>query len=296
MFIDLGDVRLWFDVSGPSVVPMDDAAVQRPTLVAVHGGPGLDHIRMKTSLAPLTGQVQVLFYDQRGHGRSDYSSAANWNLPTWADDLRRLCDALGLVKPVVLGSSFGGFVALTYAGLFPDHPGGVILTNTTGGRIDQAASVEMFRRLGGDEAAAAAERDFTELTEESSAEFDRVCLPLYSRTPGYAEEVRQLQARSIQTIEVNLHFFRNEQPRFDPWSLAHQVRCPVLVLAGADDPICPLPLVEEFAAQLPAGARLVRLPNAGHTVFRDQPDLAFSAVEEFMLQVKGTDPITESPS
>jgi pimeloyl-ACP methyl ester carboxylesterase len=299
MLIDLGDVRLWFDVSGPSVVPVGDTAVQRPALIAVHGGPGLDHMRMKTTLAPLTDQVQVLFYDQRGHGRSDYSTAEHWNLPTWADDLRRFCDALGLVKPVVLGSSFGGFVALTYAGLFPEHPGGIILTNTTGGRTDPAASVEIFRRLGGDEAAAVAERDFAELTEESAAEFDRVCLPLYSRSPGYAEEARHLHARSIHTIEVNLHFFRTEQPRFDPWSLASQVRCPVLVLAGADDPICPLPLVEQFSAQLPAGTtRLVRLPDAGHTVFRDQPGLAFSAVEEFMLQVKGTDPedITEHPS
>ncbi len=291
MVIDLGDVRLWFDVSGPSVVRMGEVALERPTLVAVHGGPGLDHLRMKTALAPLAGQAQILFYDQRGHGRSDYSTAAHWNLPTWADDLRRLCDALGLVKPVVLGSSFGGFVALTYAGLFPDHPGGVILANTTGGRSDHAASVETFRRLGGDAAAEAAERDFTQLTEESAAEFDRVCLPLYSRAPGYAGEVRQLQASSIQTIEVNLHFFRNEQPRFDPWSLTHQVRCPVLVVAGADDPICPLPLVERLAARLPAGTtRLVRLPDAGHTVFRDQPDLAFSAVEAFLLQVKGTDP------
>jgi pimeloyl-ACP methyl ester carboxylesterase len=56
---------------------------------------------------------------------------------TWADDLRRLCDALGLRKPVVLGSSLGGFVALTYAALFPDHPGGVILANTTGGGRDE---------------------------------------------------------------------------------------------------------------------------------------------------------------
>lgn len=299
MLINLGDVRLWFDASGPSVVPLGDVAVERPTLVAVHGGPGLDHIRLKTSLAPLTSQVQVLFYDQRGHGRSDYSTAEHWNLRTWADDLRRFCDALGLVKPLVLGSSFGGFVVLAYAGLFPDHPGGVILTNTTGGRTDPAASVEMFRRLGGDEAAAVAERDFTQLTEESATEFDRVCHPLYSRKPGYAAEARQLQAQSIQTIEVNLHYFRNEQPRFDAWDLAPQVRCPVLVLAGADDPICPLPLVERFARHLPAGTtRLVRLPEAGHAIFRDQPDLAFSAIEEFILQVRGTDPadMTEHPA
>jgi pimeloyl-ACP methyl ester carboxylesterase len=147
--ISLGDVNLWFDVSGPSVVPQGDTTAERLTLVTVHGGPGFDHMITKVALAPLSEHVQVVFYDQRGHGRSDYGTAESWNLRTWADDLRRLCDALGLRKPVVLGSSFGGFVALTYAGLFPDHPGGIILANTTGGRLDHRRSVEIFRRLGG---------------------------------------------------------------------------------------------------------------------------------------------------
>jgi proline iminopeptidase len=288
--IDLGDVTLWFDVSGPSVLPRGDTAVERPTLVAVHGGPGLDHINMKAGLAPLTESLQVLFYDQRGHGRSDHSTAEFWNLRTWADDLRRLCDALGLAKPVVLGSSFGGFVALTYAGLFPSHPGGIILANTTGGRTDDRRSVEIFRRLGGDQAAAVAERDFAELTEESAAEFDRVCLPLFSSKPGFAEEIRQQLARSIQTIDVNLHYFRHEAPRFDPWSVLPAIRCPVLILAGEDDPICPLPIVEDLAGQLPAGTtRLVRLPGARHNIFRDRPDLAFPAIEEFIGHINDSE-------
>jgi len=285
--IDLGDVTLWFDVSGPSVLPRGDTAVERPTLVAVHGGPGLDHINMKAGLEPLTESLQVLFYDQRGHGRSGRSTAEFWNLRTWADDLRRLCDVLGLAKPVVLGSSFGGFVALTYAGLFPGHPGGIILANTTGGRSNHQLSVEVFRRLGGDEAAAVAERDFTELTEESAAEFDRVCYPLYSSKPGYAEETRQRLARSIRNIDVNLHYFRHEAPRFDPWSVLAAIRCPVLILAGEDDPVCPLPVTEDLASQLPAGTtRLVRLPGARHNIFRDRPDLAFPAIEEFIGHVK----------
>jgi hypothetical protein len=97
MRINLGDVRLWFDVSGPSVFPESDTTVDRPTIVAVHGGPGVDHINMKAKLAPLAEHVQVVYYDQRGHGRSDHST------------------------------SFGGFVVLTYAGLFPGHPGGIII-------------------------------------------------------------------------------------------------------------------------------------------------------------------------
>ena len=44
MRISLGDVSLWFDVSGPSVVPQGDTTAERPVLVAVHGGPGLDHM------------------------------------------------------------------------------------------------------------------------------------------------------------------------------------------------------------------------------------------------------------
>lgn len=291
MRINLGDVTLWFDVSGPSVLPQGDTTVERPTLVAVHGGPGWDHVNMKAGLAPLTENLQILFYDQRGHGRSDHGTAEFWTLRTWADDLRQLCNALGLAKPVVLGNSFGGFVALTYAGLFPDHPGGVILTSTTGGRIDHQRSIEVFRRLGGDEAATVAERDFTDLTEESAAEFDRVCHPLYSSKPGYTEELRQRLARSIQTIDVNLHYFRHEAPRFDPWSVLATIRCPVLILAGEDDPICPLPVVEDLARQLPADTtRLVRLPQARHNIFRDRPDLAFPAIEDFIRHIKDSEP------
>jgi pimeloyl-ACP methyl ester carboxylesterase len=284
--IDLGDVRLWFDVSGPSVLPNGETTANRPTIVAVHGGPGVDHINMKAKLAPLAEHVQVVYYDQRGHGRSDYSSSEHWNLRTWATDLRRLCDALGLDKPIVLGTSFGGFVVLTYAGLFPDHPSGIILANTTGGRLDYAGSIEVYRRLGGDEAAAAAEREFAEMTPESSAEFERMCTPLHSARPGAAEHFRQEGARTIDTMDVNRHYFRHEAAVFDPWSVLPAITCPALVLAGEDDPICPLPAVEELASSLPAETtRLVRLPRARHAVFRDRPDLAFPAVADFVRDI-----------
>ena len=291
MRIDLGDVTLWFDLSGPSVVPVGDAAIERPTLVAVHGGPGLDHINMKAGLAPLADRVQVLYYDQRGHGRSDHSAPEFWDLQTWADDLRKLCDVLGLVKPVVLGSSFGGHVALTYAGLFPDHPGGVVLANTTGGRPDDRRSVDIFRRLGGDEAATIAERCFADPTEESLAEFRRVCHPLYSSRPSDAGELRQQRARSIQTTAVNLHYFRKESARFDPWSLLGMIKSPVLILAGEDDPVCPVQVAEDLASRLPADTtQFVRLPGARHHIFRDRPDLAFPVVEDFVNRITTSKP------
>jgi pimeloyl-ACP methyl ester carboxylesterase len=65
----------------------------------------------------------------------------------------------------------------------------------------------------------------------------------------------------------------------------------MLVLTGEDDPICPLPVVEELASQLPAKTtRLVKLPGARHTIFRDRPDLAFPAVRDFVFQIKESQP------
>jgi pimeloyl-ACP methyl ester carboxylesterase len=295
MRINLGDVSLWFDVSGPSVIAQGDTTVERPVLVAVHGGPGLDHMSVKPALGPLTDDFQVLYFDLRGHGRSDRSSAEFWNLRTWADDLRRLCDTLGLDKPVILGSSFGGYVALTYAELFPEHPGGLILSNTTGGHHDEPAVIEAFGRTGGPEAAAIMERMYARDTKDPEeiaalqAEFNRVCHPLYSSTPGWDEESRRFRARQIYNMDVAVHYSHHEAPSFDPWSLIDAVKCPILVLTGEDDPICPLPVVEEMARLLPADTtRLVRLPGARHTIFRDRPDLAFPPVREFVAQVRST--------
>ena len=60
MHISLDDVSLWFDVSGPSVIPQGDTTVERPVLVAVHGGPGLDHLTVKSALGPLAEDFQVV--------------------------------------------------------------------------------------------------------------------------------------------------------------------------------------------------------------------------------------------
>jgi pimeloyl-ACP methyl ester carboxylesterase len=288
MRVRVNGVSLWFDVSGPALALDDDGVRPLPTLVAVHGGPGVDHISSRLNMESLTGYAQVIFYDQRGHGRSDYSSAEHWNLRTWASDLRGFCDAVEIGRPVVLGSSFGGFVALTYAALFPDHPGGVILTNTTGGRTDYARSVELFRRLGGDQAADVAARDFAEKTEESAAAFDRVCYPLYSARPGYVEEAAWRTRLGIRTREVNLHYWRYEEPHFDPWDLLPSVSCPVQIIAGEDDPICPVELVQDLANRLP-GSELVRLTGSRHTVFRDQPEAARDAVIRFIHKHAATD-------
>src|SRR5438309_246013 len=97
--------------------------VERPTLVLLHGGPGADHSVFKDGrLDAYRDLAQVVYYDYRGHGRSDVSPPETWNLDTWADDVVRLCDALGVEHPIVMGVSFGGMVAQRYLARHPEHP------------------------------------------------------------------------------------------------------------------------------------------------------------------------------
>lgn len=285
MRIDAQGVQLWFDVSGPSVVLADGAIEERPTVVAVHGGPGIDHVGLKATLAPLAKENQIIYYDQRGHGRSEFSDPEHWNLATWADDLKNLCDALGIHRPVIFGTSFGGFVALRYAVRHPGHAAGLVLSNTTGGRIDVEVSISEFRRIGGEAAGLAAARHMRNPAAESAAEFDRLCIPLYSASPGYSGAPRW-QQDGDKYSEVNLHYHQNEVGLDDPWEGLDAVASPVLILAGEDDPLCPLPLVRALAAHLPAQLTQVEvLPGARHTIFRDQPQLAYSFIREFVRRV-----------
>ena len=121
-------VRLYVDIEGCGLVPDGPCMREKPTLVLLHGGPGYDHSGFKPLFSRLADVAQIVYVDHRGHGRSSRRPPAEWTLDTLADDVVRLCDALGIVKPVVLGQSFGGFVAQRYLARHPQHPARVVLS------------------------------------------------------------------------------------------------------------------------------------------------------------------------
>src|SRR5437879_6796788 len=142
MHVVVNGVRLFFDVEGASLVPNGGAMREKPTLLLLHGGPGLDHSIYKPAFSSLADLAQVVFLDHRGNGRSDPGPRESWTLAQWADDVRAFCDALGIARPIVYGASFGGTVALAYATRHPAHPAKLLLVST-----EPAGDAHLARRV-----------------------------------------------------------------------------------------------------------------------------------------------------
>ena len=148
MHITVNGARLFFDVDGEGLTPDGPRMRQKPTLLLLHGGPGGDHGVFKPAFTPLRDVARLVYLDHRGNGRSEYTDPETWNLPQWGNDIRAFCDTLGIIRPIVLGYSFGGFVAQSYATRHPNHLAGLILLSTSP-KIEREEIYDTFERLGG---------------------------------------------------------------------------------------------------------------------------------------------------
>ena len=249
---------------------------ERASMLLLHGGPGFDHSTLANLFEPLGERLQLVLIDHRGQGRSDGVDPAQWNLDHWVPDIPDLCDVLELERPIILGQSFGGVVALAVAARYPDLPSKVVVSSSLA-RFRPDRAFPMFERLGGPHVREVAERHFSELTEESHAEFMRVCLPHYNPTPLPPETL----ARARLKPEVGNHFFRNEGFEVDLFPELENIRCPTLVLGGELDPITPVADSEDIAAAIPQ-AELRIFEGAGHGVFRDRPEEALEVIRDFI--------------
>jgi pimeloyl-ACP methyl ester carboxylesterase len=273
-------VRLFVDVANPGLVPYCHGMREKPALLMLHGGPGFDHVPFKDAFSTLSDVAQVIFYDHRGNGRSEGNDPSTWNLSQWGDDVKGLCDALGIIKPIVCGLSFGGFVAQSYVTRYPEHPGKLILLSTAA-KIDFPTVFQTFTRIGGPEIGSLAESYWTNPTAEGRAIYRERCVPFYRHRRDRPTE----PVRAIMRAEVALHFNgpRNEHGRFDLHDDLATVACPVLMIGGEHDPIVPISLAEATARSLPSHlVRFERLANCGHDIHGDDPERVFSLIREFI--------------
>lgn len=278
MHVEVKNTRLWFDVDGPALAPDGPGMRERPTVVLLHGGPGsFDHSYFKPDFARLSQAAQVVYLDLRGHGRSEWGDPASWGFEMCADDVREFCDTLGIARPIVYGHSLGGFVAMVYAAHHPGHARALVLQSTKA-RFDLSRIVGEFRRAGGDEVAAIAERVYGGESLSVTLEEWARCWRLFGPwVLGEQEKARMIVNRELNAPGLEL------MRRFDVVDQLAEIDCPTLVCVGELDPVTPVAAAREIAAALPeGGARLEVLEGAGHFPWKDAPDRYWPLLTDFV--------------
>jgi pimeloyl-ACP methyl ester carboxylesterase len=284
MRVVVNGIRLFFDVEGAGLEPGAGSMREKPTLILLHGGPGMDHTGYKPRFSQLADICQVVYLDHRGNGRSDPAAPETWTLAQWGDDVYAFCEALGISRPIVYGASFGGAVAMSYAIRHPGHASKLILVSAeAAGGAYFSERIAMFERLGGPEVGALARRRYLQGQVDPAMlqEWIRLAFPVYTRTPRDAEAVTRARLRP----EVNLWFTRpdGEGRAYDLRPALARVRCPTLVMGGEEDPMTPIVCQEEIAAALPPHlVRFERFAGCGHGVVHDAPERAMAVIREFI--------------
>lgn len=274
--------KLFFDIEGMGLVPSGQAMIEKEPCFILHGGPGMDHSYFKPWLSPLSDTMQLIYVDHRGTGRSERAPLETCTIEQMADDIEALRQLLGLGRVAVLGNSFGGFWALTYALRYPEHLSHLILVSTSPSHeFYQAAEQEAEQR--GTPEQKAVMPDVFEGRIETEDEFRRwwdIMLPLYFHRwdPKIGGEMIE---RGVDHPRVASYMFREVIPQYDVRPRLGEITAPTLIAAGRHDWVTPVGESEVIANGI-SGSDLVIFEKSGHMPFIEEQDYFIDTVRQFV--------------
>lgn len=270
----LNGIRIWYRVAGNEQSTL-------PPLLFLHGGPGYNSYSFSILEGPrLESALHVVYYDERGAGRSERPWTGHYQLDTLVEDVESLRRALGVPQLAVMGHSFGGTLALEYAAKYPERVSRLLLVGP-GVDMQQACAARVeYLSLHYAELLAKARADTArhrtacqlalEILPDSIGErvnnetmFPRVELARVQDSLDAASGLRN-------TGELSRYLIRNGLLTYH-FSRPERLTMPVLIFAGREDYAIGLPQQRALARALP-NARIIEYDQSGHFLYLDQPD------------------------
>jgi proline iminopeptidase len=275
--------RVWYRSVGDGGVP----------LLCLHGGPGAPHDYMEP-LEQLADRRRVVFYDQLGCGNSDIPDDLSlWTVERFMDELDAVRDALGLERVHLLGSSWGGMLAMQYI-LDRDRPPVSLIT--AGSPASSPRWNEICQELLDE--MPAPERELIERLEAEgkmlSPEYEEAMLPFYRRHVCRLDPWPDYVVRSFDRMATTIYHHMAGPSEFriigtlKDWDIMDrlgEIRVPALITCGEYDECRPVH-TREVAARIP-GSRLEIVPDASHLSFAERPDVFMPLVNGFLADVEG---------
>lgn len=283
MLAKIRDTKIYFDIEGAGLVVDGPRLRLQPVAFLVHGGPGADHSSYKPTFSALSQKMQLVYFDHRGQGRSARGAKETYTLDNNVEDMEALRQYLGLAKIVVIGSSYGGMVALAYAVRYPQHVSHLIVIATAANSRFLTRAKEILAERGTEEQKAIAQRlwDGAFENEEQLREYFQVMMSMYSLSyePNSSQKSWNRSILSVDAINVA---FRGFLRSYNVLNQLHKITSPTLVIGGRHDWICPPEFSAEIAQAIP-DADLRIFENSGHLIRVDEPEALLDAIVGFLV-------------
>ena len=275
--------RTWLSADGLSLHARDYAAADgkaRLPVICLHGL--TRNARDFDALAPWIAARgrRALAVDVRGRGLSDRDPTASYWLPTYAEDVRRLAQALGIAGAVFIGTSMGGLITMELAALAPALIAGAVI-NDVGPVLAAEGLTRIASYVGNapgfdtwDEAALYLERqNESALPHYRAEDWQRMARRMFREQDG--------RVMADYDPAIAAAFGTGPLPA-DPWERWHGLargRRILLLRGGLSDLLAAGDATRMVAEH--AQARLREIPNVGHAPMLDEPE-ALAAIGSFL--------------
>jgi len=277
--LSLETARIYYEVVGAG-----------EPIIVVHGGPGLDHAYLQPGLDALATRNTLIYYDQRGTGRSIANlDTVGINLAAFVEDIDALRQALGYERVTVLGHSWGALLALEYAARFPNATRALILMNPAepGTRFREQTEERQRRARTAEDSTEVAVLTATEgFAAGTPAIVSQVYRVLFRQTLRDRSRIEQIDLDLAESTAKNgfevARLLGETMGEVDMWDRLPSIQTPTLVLHGRFD-VAPFAMSQALAAALAQG-RVVQL-ESGHFPYVEARDALLSAVSTFFVDL-----------
>ena len=262
--------------------------VGAPRLLVLHGGPGAHHDYLLPQMLALADDYELLFYDQRGGGRSKTDDRTPITWRTHVDDLDCVVDELGVSPLTLVGYSWGGLLAMLYAieaaaGRTRHHPARLVLIDPA--PVNRAFRDDFEREFLRRQSDASVARLRTDLANSGLREREpdayrqrafELSVAGYFADPSATHDLTpfRVTGRVQQTVWDSLGNFDLLAP-----GQLDSVHVQTLIVHGRQDPI---PLASSETAAKTMDADLVVIEGSGHVPYVEQPAQLFDAIRSFL--------------
>jgi proline iminopeptidase len=292
--IDVGGAELHVEEEGAGV-----------PLIVINGGPGGTHHYFHPWFSRASGYARVIYYDQRGTGLSDFEPGEEgYSVEQAVADLEAIRTALGVEKWVLVGYSYGGFLAQYYTTIHPENVAGLVLVGAKPGMWSDTGNSHQYDYLTEAELdqMRASRDELRGLREERGWSRDEYLqLLLYNNfINGDWKRQHFYKPTPEKFAQIALYEWVNDRnfnsimnrsgDKVDLTGAFENNPIPTLLLEGKWDltwgDVKPTLLSRNHPR-----SRMVIIEDAGHSIYAENPDVFFAELESF---VRGLEPVASS--